>query len=228
MPITLMNSIAYSPIASLTSNFDSGATSLTVTEGAAFPAAPFYAILTEQTNNNFQSNDPLAYETILVTVKSGDTLSGITRAVEGIQNAGDGGTWISGDYIAAFWTAKAYTDFKDILSAATFAATASTLMERDADGRARVSEPEHSSDIATKKYIDDYFVMAGTETYNSTTGVVIEHNLGHTDYRVLLTSSESAQGYLGEVYMVKDVDDVTIYNTGSCDDKNFDYLILAK
>jgi len=109
--MALTNPIAYSPITALAANFAAGATSLTVVEHVVFPDAPFYAVLTSASNSNFQSNDPYYYETILVETKSTVTLSDITRAIEGIYNSGDGGAWLTGDYIACFWTAQAYTDF---------------------------------------------------------------------------------------------------------------------
>ncbi len=43
---------------------------------------------------------------------------------------------------------------KALLVAATDAATASTLMRRDASGRAKVADPSAAQDIATKNYVD--------------------------------------------------------------------------
>jgi hypothetical protein len=164
--MTLTNPIAYSPITTLAAGFAAGATSLTVVEHAVFPDAPFYAVLTHSSNVNFQSNDPDHYETILVETKNTVTLSDITRVIETkpdspMYNSGLGGTWLEHDYIACFWTAQAYKDFKAILDGATSAATASKLMVRDADGRARVAAPSDNTDIARKLEVDARLALAG-------------------------------------------------------------------
>lgn len=50
---------------------------------------------------------------------------------------------------------------KEKLDDATNAATASTLVERDASGNAEVAYPTANSHIATKKYVDDQIVELG-------------------------------------------------------------------
>lgn len=71
------------------------------------------------------------------------------------------------------------------------------------------------------------FIIGGG-TFGSTTGTTITHNLGHTNYRVLITPMQDTSGYLGEVYVVKEANSFTVYNTGSCNDKTFDYQLIQQ
>lgn len=45
------------------------------------------------------------------------------------------------------------------------------------------------------------YSLAGKSNFNSTTGVVINHTLGHTNYIVLPIPSANPNGYLGEVWV---------------------------
>ena len=57
--------------------------------------------------------------------------------------------------------------------------------------------------------------VGGTSTLNSTTGRSITHNLGNTNYHVDVTPTAATNGYVGEIYVTKAINTVTIYNTGT-------------
>ena len=153
--VTLGNATPYSPVTTLAADFDIEATTATVTSISAFADAPIYAVITAASNANYASNDPADYETILIGDKDGSNLTTITRAVEGTEQ-----NWVTGDLIAAFFTATQWNAIKDheanttTAHGAVSAATASKLMIRDASGRARVADPDNVADIATKGYVD--------------------------------------------------------------------------
>jgi len=54
----------------------------------------------------------------------------------------------------------------------------------------------------------------GENTYNSTSGRTITHNLGHTNYTVNIVSLADTGGDLGDVYINKAANAFTVYNTG--------------
>lgn len=55
---------------------------------------------------------------------------------------------------------------------------------------------------------------AGSATLNSTTGVVITHGLGDTNYAVHVTPITATPGSAGEISYTKTATTVTIYNSG--------------
>lgn len=69
-------------------------------------------------------------------------------------------------------------------------------------------------------------ISLGNSTFNSTAGRVITHNLGHTNYFVMVTPTANTRGYLGEVYVVIGSNSFTVYNTGSAKTA-FAYLIIV-
>lgn len=94
---TLYPAQAFSPQATLAAAFNSSDTTMTVNDGSLLPAPPNLLSLGaygDDTN-----------ETILYTVKSGNVLSGITRAVEGTATS-----WESGTPVARLYTAKDHDD----------------------------------------------------------------------------------------------------------------------
>lgn len=66
--------------------------------------------------------------------------------------------------VAGFMSAADKTTF----DAATSAATASTLMKRDASGRAKVAAPSASTDIALKSTVDDHAAIEAAPVHGST------------------------------------------------------------
>ena len=117
--MTLTNAIEYSPKTTLAAALAPGATQVEVTDITAFPEAPFYVVLTVSGNADFNHEDLSLYETALVAEVDipNSLLKQITRQVEGTGELGQGGDWAIGANIAAFWTAAAYTDFKDLVEA---------------------------------------------------------------------------------------------------------------
>ena len=63
-------------------------------------------------------------------------------------------------------------------------------------------------------------------TFNSTTGVTLTHNIGNTNYRVLVTPTSNSNGYLGEIYVTKAVNTVTVFCTGSSTTTTFDCILF--
>ena len=108
--MTFTNAKPYSPSTTLTATLGSAATSGTVGNASlAFPVTPCYAVITGADNQNYISEDPDDYETVLINTISTNTISNMVRGVEGNQKE-----WASGSYIANLFTAEAY---KDIISA---------------------------------------------------------------------------------------------------------------
>jgi hypothetical protein len=94
---TLYPAQAFSPQATLAAAFNSSDTTMTVNDGSLLPAPPNLLSLGaygDDTN-----------ETILYAVKSGNVLSGITRAVEGTATS-----WEPGTPVARLYTAKDHND----------------------------------------------------------------------------------------------------------------------
>ncbi|NLE57155.1 MAG: hypothetical protein GX616_02255 [Planctomycetes bacterium] len=58
--------------------------------------------------------------------------------------------------------------------------------------------------------------VGGASTFNGyTTGRVITHNLGNTNYHVSITPTADTSGMLGEVWVTKSADTCTVKNSGS-------------
>jgi len=119
---------------------------------------PAYAILCSDP----AFSDPSAnFETVLVTANSSGTLT-IERAVEGAARE-----WASGTAIRFSGTYSAYQDLVTHMAnntnphGAVSTATASRIIVRDADGRARVAAPSDNTDIARKLEVDARLALAG-------------------------------------------------------------------
>lgn len=94
----MYKSKAFSPITLLSSNMTATATTISVYDASVFPAAPNYATI---------GTDETA-ETILYTAISGNSLSGITRGVEGTARA-----WAKDMPIARNFTAADYEAMRE-------------------------------------------------------------------------------------------------------------------
>lgn len=58
-------------------------------------------------------------------------------------------------------------------------------------------------------------VITGTSTFAGSAGRAVTHNIGHTNYRVLITPTQDPQGYLGEFWVLKQANTFVVYNSGS-------------
>jgi len=91
-----------------------------------------------------------------------------------------------------------------------------------------VKDPTTNQHGATKKYVDDTapaVIKKGSSTFAGGAGQVITHNYGSTNYTCIITPSADPGGYLGEVWVVKANNTVTVYN-GTATGGAFDYIIL--
>ncbi len=108
------NAKAYSPITTITAI--DGSNNITVNNIGAFPTVASgevgLAVVTKASNIGYRDNDPGAYETISYGEIDGSILKQVTRQVEGAAEL----TLAADDYIAAFWTAEAYTRLKTNIS----------------------------------------------------------------------------------------------------------------
>lgn len=69
-------------------------------------------------------------------------------------------------------------------------------------------------------------IQNGSSNFAGQNGVTITHNLGHTNFRVAITPTADPGGYLGEVWVIKSANTMTIYNSGSFRGP-FDYQIYS-
>lgn len=69
-------------------------------------------------------------------------------------------------------------------------------------------------------------IIIGSSAFNSTAGVTITHNLGYTTYQVYVTPTSNPSGYLGEVYVTKNANNMVVYCSGSTTTATFDYVIF--
>jgi len=65
----------------------------------------------------------------------------------------------------------------------------------------------------------------GSSTFNGSTGREIAHSLGHTNFTLFWTPTADPEGGLGEVWITKASDKVTIHNSGAATTA-FDYVLL--
>lgn len=70
-------------------------------------------------------------------------------------------------------------------------------------------------------------IQDGSGQYAGNAGVTITHNLGHTNFRVAITPTADPQGYLGEAWVIKAANTMTIYNSGSFRGA-FDYQVFSQ
>ena len=64
----------------------------------------------------------------------------------------------------------------------------------------------------------------GSSQFNSVSGRVITHKLGHTNYQVHILPTQDPAGYLGEVWSEKSNNQIIVYNSGSAQ-TSFEYKI---
>jgi hypothetical protein len=79
---------------------------------------------------------------------------------------------------------------------------AQKLVERDAWLKAQLEEIQLS-------------VQQGNSTFQSTTGRVITHNLGHTNYLPHVVATADPGGALGEVWFTLAANTFTVFNSGT-------------
>lgn len=147
---TMYSAIPNSPRTELSAAITEADGSMDVVNAALLPAAPNLATL---------GTDEMP-ETILYTGKSGNSLTGVTRGFNGTTAR----AWNPGTKVARYFTAYDHDAFRGNIAdhearlapvdAATSAATAGTLVKRDANGRARAATPSDATDIANKGYVD--------------------------------------------------------------------------
>lgn len=65
----------------------------------------------------------------------------------------------------------------------------------------------------------------GASTFNGQSGRTLAHNIGNTDYHVVIEPTAAPQGLLGEISFTKAANDVVVYNSGSAITA-FAYLII--
>ncbi|MCR8656921.1 hypothetical protein [Paenibacillus endoradicis] len=95
--ITMYPAIANSPITEVSTAITASQTSITLLNGAVLPAAPNLAVIGQGENA----------ETILYTSKSGNTISGVTRGLQGSAQS-----WAIGTKVARNYTAYDHEAFR--------------------------------------------------------------------------------------------------------------------
>jgi len=95
-----------------------------------------------------------------------------------------------------------------------------------------ITKPEYIDHAqATRLSLDgaDFFgrLLSGTINLNGTTGVMVTHNLGHTDYVVMVTPSETPNTGLGDIYVEKAPTTFTIFITGLATTE-IDWMLINK
>jgi hypothetical protein len=185
-----------SPITELSAGIDAVDTDVPVVNAARLPAAPNVATIGPGEDDS---------ETIKYTGKTGNTLTGCTR---GFDPSGSAKAWDSGTAVSRVITAQDVEVLQDHAQAETggehgavSAATASKIMARDADGRARVAAPSHADDIARKNEVDAMVPKAGA----TMTGKLYAQ--ANTDYttgqmrNVFLSTGDPSGGGNGDVWL---------------------------
>jgi len=81
--------------------------------------------------------------------------------------------------------------------------------------------------IATEELVLSKFSKKGSSTFNSTTGRVITHTGGaSSEYTVIITPIANPAGNLGEVWVAKGNNTMTVYCSGSNNTTAFDWMVL--
>ena len=155
---TLYPAQAFSPQATLAAAFNSSDTTMTVNDGSLLPAPPNLLSLGaygDDTN-----------ETILYAVKSGNVLSGITRAVEGTATS-----WEPGTPVARLYTAKDFDDLRANVDEVANTANR-TVAFTAAEARANVATGESLATLWGKvaKFFTDLKSVAFSGAYADLTG----------------------------------------------------------
>ena len=96
---TMYEGLPFSPQTTLTNAISKTATVIPVADVSVFPDAPNYATIAGNDGDG---------ETILYTAKTGSSLSGCARGVEGVAKR-----WDSGEIISRNWTAKDHNTMVD-------------------------------------------------------------------------------------------------------------------
>lgn len=63
-------------------------------------------------------------------------------------------------------------------------------------------------------------------SFNSATGVIVPHNIGHTNYVVFPVVTSNPVGYLGEVWVEKASNNFGVYCSGSTTSTTFDVILF--
>lgn len=71
-----------------------------------------------------------------------------------------------------------------------------------------------------------HVLLEGSDNFNSIIGTSINHSIGHTDYRVCVTPTENPNGFLGEIWVEKSINNIMVMCSGSTSIK-FDYIIFV-
>jgi hypothetical protein len=58
-------------------------------------------------------------------------------------------------------------------------------------------------------------VLTGAANFGSVDGRTVTHNVGNTNYRVLITPTADPGGYLGEWWVLKQANTFVVYNSGA-------------
>lgn len=83
------------------------------------------------------------------------------------------------------------------------------------DERLDVSLNEDGSLKHATQTVESHKVHFGSANFAGPAGVTITHNLGHTNYKVMITPTSDPSGFLGEVWVVKSANTIVVYNSGS-------------
>jgi hypothetical protein len=67
--------------------------------------------------------------------------------------------------------------------------------------------------------------LKGSSAFNSTTGVIINHTIGHTNYYPTITPKTNPDGFLGEVWVEKAANSFKVFCSGSST-VAFDYVVV--
>ncbi|ALA68843.1 hypothetical protein GT50_00605 [Geobacillus stearothermophilus 10] len=68
-------------------------------------------------------------------------------------------------------------------------------------------------------------LQSGSANFGGPAGTTITHNLGTTNFRVSITPTANPDGYLGEIWVVKSSNTMTVFNSGDFRGA-FDYQIF--
>ncbi len=183
---TMYPGMPNSPTTELAAAITASQTTATVLNGAVLPDAPNLAVI---------GGEGELAETILYTSKSGNTLSGITRGLQGSARAWSAGTGISRnftevDYAAMIENIKKNNEGIGTVSSALTTHTADTaahgatsdatpnrIVTRDANGQFKVGAPTDAAHVARKGDID---APPFTTTTGTSTAYVATYNPAYT------------------------------------------------
>ncbi|MFD2116327.1 hypothetical protein ACFSTH_08420 [Paenibacillus yanchengensis] len=137
-----------SPTTELAAAITATQTTITVLNGSALPDAPNLAVI---------GGEGELAETILYTNKSGNTLSGITRGLQGVARAWESGLGIARNFTDVDYAALVanITNHDEQLTGATATPTANRIAMYDVNGRLKSgAAPSASSDVLRKVELD--------------------------------------------------------------------------